>query len=91
MKKKHKLIDLVYDFRTFTESDLLWASVPEPQILWLIKQDPDRYIVEQAMAYAYDDLGPMRAEIWVTFTDDRLETEYLLKFSDRISPQPYIF
>lgn len=79
---KYKLISFVYDFRYYTESDELWASLPEPQIMWLIKQDPTKYVVDQSLAYEYDNLGPMRAEVYVEFSDEHLETEFLLKFGE---------
>ena len=82
--KKYRLVRFVYDFRSYTESDEVWASLSEPQILWLIKQDPTRYIVDQSLAYDYDNLGPLGAEVYVTFYDERLETEFLLKFGELI-------
>lgn len=82
--KRYKLVSLVYDFRSYTESDEVWASLPEPQILWLIKQDPTRYVIDQTLEYTYDNPGPMRAEVYVIFNDERLETEFLLKFGDLI-------
>lgn len=82
--KRYKIVSLVYDFRSFTDSDEVWAGLPNPQILWLIKQDPTKYVVDQSLAYDYDNLGPMRSEVFVEFRDERLETEFLLKFGDII-------
>lgn len=82
--KKYKLVRFTYDSRYYTESDEVWASLPEPQILWLIKQDFTKYIVQQNFSYEYDNLGPMKAEVYVMFNDDKLETEFLLKFGELI-------
>lgn len=78
--KKYKLVSFVYDYRYFTDSDEVWASLPEPQVLWLIKQDYNKYTIEQSVGYTCENLGPMRAEVFVEFQDERLETEFLLKF-----------
>jgi hypothetical protein len=59
-----------------------WEAIENSKIQWLLKQDKTKYIVEEMFAYEYDNAGiPIRASVYVTFYDEKLETEYLLKFS----------
>ena len=83
--KRYNLINLVYDHRAYTEDDEVWASVDEPRIAWVTKQDPAKYVIEQVFAYDCDNPShPMTTRVYIFFNDERLETEFLLKFGDLI-------
>lgn len=59
-----------------------WESINNLKVQWLVKQDKTKYIVEEMYAYEYDNAGiPIRSSVYVSFHDERLETEFLLKFS----------
>lgn len=77
-KNRYRLIDY---YQNLDDNDG-WESIVIPQIQWLIKQNKTRYVVEEMYAYEYDNASiPMRASVYVSFYDERLETEFLLKFS----------
>ena len=81
--KRYNLVNFAYNHLAYTEDDDLWASLSEPQVLWVIKQDPDKYVIEQLFAYEYENPShPMTTRVYISFNDDRLETEYLLRFGN---------
>jgi hypothetical protein len=65
----------------FTENDDLWESLDDPTIEWIMKQDETRFQIDQLYSYEYDTpRHGVHAEVYIEFIDQKLETEFLLKF-----------
>lgn len=76
-----KSYNLVNYFSTY-----LIENIADPKIIWLQQQDSFKYTMEYSSSYKHDNpnIGPILTTVSVFFKDEKLETEFLLRFGDQL-------
>lgn len=78
---QYLVVGYSYDPLHYNDNDDLWETIDDPAIHWLKRQDQNKFSVQLVTGYRSETAKPYHTEVYVAFSDDKLELEYLLRFS----------
>jgi hypothetical protein len=73
------------DLNYFTETDEIWAMLPDPAIQWIRSQDFDRFTITQKIDKNKTPRSSVKTEVIIEFLDKELENEFLKNFKNTIN------
>lgn len=90
--KKYCIAHFYLNTEYFTDEDEIWCSLPTDTIMWLRNQDFDKFIVEQVCCNDYTNTprSSVKTKVYVEFLDKMLETQFLLKFGEKVINSRYV-
>lgn len=84
----YRVIGYSCDPMHFSDNDDVWESIDHPRVHWLKRQEESRFSLKIESGYKNRGTQTFYTEVYVVFLDQRLETEFLLKFGEDVSATP---